>query len=382
MKGIRITPYRQALTRDFTSLGFGDGNADTGVGFTVSTVNAADPLASSGILYHTPKLTRSLTDFNEAKWTFSWNYGANITKLTTDISFLPIQTPGGTTVNISNLLIPFQLRIRGFSRPYSSVSSSISTEQYNTTISTTFLENVNNILYHTRQLFDVSLHLSASYSEIVNGTIESTTFDISGASGFPLFSSTLDTSHTQMVFLFQLSISDPSYNAYFRSISNSNDAFRVKMLSQTFTPRQEYRFNSPDPTIASSNSLTSPTKTTYNITNPYTNIPSFYRYYNLKNGVFYSYKIASNSRAGTSPFSDFLTRRCGSVPNQIVNRIVDNQNTFTIESERTSNQVNIFWEKPEFSGYEITHFVIQTSIDINGRWLTILDYTKDLSHNQ
>lgn len=383
LKNIRITPYRQALTRDFTSLGFGRGIADTGVGFTVSTVNAFGPLYSSGILYHAPKMTRPLADFNEAKWTFSWNYGANMTKLTTDISFLPIEIPSGTTVvDISNLLIPFQLRIRGFSRPYSSVSSSILPEQYNTTIASTFLENTSNILYHTRLLFDVSLNLSASRSEIVNGTIESTTFDISGASGFPLFSSALDTSHTQMVFLFQLSISDLSYNAYFRSISNPNDAFRVKMLSQTFTPRQEYRFGSPDPTIASSNSLTSLTNTTYNISDIYTIIPTFYRYYNLINGVFYSYKIASNSRAGTSPFSEVLTRRCGSVPNQIVNRIVDNQNTLTIESERTSNQVNIYWEKPGFSGYEITHFIIQMIIDANGRWLTILDYTKDLSHSQ
>jgi len=383
LKSIRITPFRQAITRDFTSLGFGRGIADTGVGFTVSTVNAFDPLSSSGILYHTPKMTRSMTDFNEAKWTFSWNYGANMAKLITDISFLPIPIPAGATVvDISNLLIPVQLRIRGFSRPYSSVSSSISTQQYNTTIVSTFLENTNNILYHTRLLFDVSLNLSASHSEIINGTIESTTFDISGASGFPLFSSALDTSHTQMVFLFQLSISDPSYNAYFRSISNPNDAFRVKMLSQTFTPRQEYRFGGPDPTIASSNSLTSLTKTTYNISDPYTNILPLYRFYNLTNGVFYSYKIASNSRAGTSPFSELLTRRCGSVPNQIVNRIVDNQNTLTVESERTSNQVNIYWEKPGFSGYEITHFVIQIIIDENGRWLTILDYTKDLSHNQ
>ena len=53
LKGIRIFPYRSALTRDFTSLSFGEGNSDTGVGFTVSTVNAADPLASSGILYLT-----------------------------------------------------------------------------------------------------------------------------------------------------------------------------------------------------------------------------------------------------------------------------------------------------------------------------------------
>ena len=379
LKSIRIVPYRLALTRDFTSLGLGRGDANTGVGFTVSTVNAAAPMAPSGILYHMPKMTRSLTDFNEAKWTFSWNYGANITKLATDISFLPIPISSGKTVaDISNINIPFQLRIRGYSRPYSG-----SSETYNTTIVTTFLEQLENTtLYQTRALFDISLNRVASYSEIISGTSESVTFDISGATGFPLFSTTLDTSHTQFVFLFQLSITDASYNAYFRNITNANDAFRVKMLSQTFTPRQEYRFDSPDPTLASSNSLTSLTKTTYNLTDPYTDIVPYYRFYNLTNGVFYSYKIASNNRAGTSSFSELFTRRCGSVPNQIVNRIVNNQNTLQVEAERTSNQVIIYWEKPGFSGYEIQYFVIQMTLDVNGRWLTFLEYTKDLSHNQ
>jgi hypothetical protein len=386
IKGIRIAPYRLPITRDFTSIGFGNGNADSGVGFTVSTVNAMAPISPSGILYHMPKMTRSFTDFNEAKWSFSWNYAANITKLTTDISFLPLQIHSGSTIaNITNLDIPFILRIRGYSRPYSSVSSSITSEQYNTTNVTSFLANANNTLYHTRLLFDVSLNRSASYSEIVSGTTIITTFDISGASGFPVFSelvNTLDITHTQFVFLFQLTITDASYSTYFQSISNANHAFRVKMLSQTFTPRQEYRFNGPDPTLASSNSLTSLTNTIYNITDPYNDINPYYRFYNLTNGVFYSYKISSNNRAGTSAFSELLTRRCGSIPNQIVNRIVNNQNTLTVESERTSNQVNIYWLKPGFSGYEITSFVIQMAIDPSGRWLNILEYTKDLSANE
>ena len=383
MKSIRIVPYRFALTRDFTSLGFGLGDANTGVGFTVSTLNAAAPEAPSGILYYMPKMTRSLTDFNDAKWTFSWNYGANITKLATDISFLPIPISSGKTVaDISNINIPFQLRIRGYSRPYSG-SSSILIEQYNTPNVTIFLANLGNTaLYHTRALFDISVNRDASYSEIISGTTESVTFDISGATGLPLFSETFDTSHTQFVFLFQLSITDASYNAYFQNITNANDAFRVKMLSQTFTPRQEYRFDGPDPTLASSNSLTSLTKTTYNITDPYTDIVPYYNFYNLTNGVFYSYKIASNNRAGTSSFSELFTRRCGSVPNQIVNRIVNNQNTLQVEAERTSNQVIIYWEKPGFSGYEIQYFVIQMTLDVSGRWLTFLEYTKDLSHNQ
>jgi hypothetical protein len=387
-QSIRIIPYRLPITREFTSLGFGAGSAVPGVGFTVSTVNAMALSDVSGILYHMPKMTRSMTDFNEAKWTFSWNYGANITKLTTDISFLPIPIRSGSTVqNIQDLDIPFQLRIRGYSRPYSKASSSIEDASYNTTDVSAFLINLSKSLYHTRLLFDTSLNLSASYAEIVGATSESTTIDISAASGFPAFSDTLDTSHTQFVFLFQLSIADSSYNAYFRSIAGgSNDdavanAFRVNMLSQTFTPRQEYRFGGPDPTLLSSNAQSSASNTVYSLSNPYTNITPYYRFYNLTNGVFYSYKIASNNRAGTSAFSDAFTRRCGSIPNQIVNSIVDGQSTFKIESEITSNQVNIYWVKPQFSGYDITRFVIEMAIDPSGRWLNFIEYTKDLSHN-
>lgn len=367
IKGIRIVPFRLALTRDFTSLGFGEGNANTGVGFSVSTVNAAAPNASSGILYHMPRMTRSLTDFNEAKWTFSWNYGVNINRLTTDISFLPVNG------NISNLNIPFRLRIQGYSRPYSRVFSTITTEQHNTTNVADFLSNLNDARFYTRRLFDVILDTSASYAQIIAGTTATATFDISGSSKFPEFSTSLDTSHTQFVFLFQLTINDTSYNQYFRSITSENDAFRVKMLSQTFTPRQEYRFAGPDPTIASSNDINSRTNTLFNLTDAYTNITPFYRFYNLANGIFYSYKIASNSRFGTSGFSESFTRRCGSIPNELVNII--------IESERSASQVNLYWDKPAFSGYEIKYFVIQTAIDSTGRWLTFLDYTPDISHN-
>jgi len=380
MQSIRIVPYRLPMSREFTSLGFGAGSAVPGVGFTVSTVNAMALSDVSGILYHMPKMTRSLTDFKEAKWTFSWNYDANIPKLTNDISFLPIPIRSGSTVqNIEDLNIPFQLRIRGYSRPYSGASSSISTTDVSA-----FLTNISNSLYNTRLLFDRSLNLSASYAEIVGATSESMTIDISGASGFPAFSDSLDRSHTQFVFLFQLSIADASYNAYFRSIAAggsgaADNAFRVKMLSQTFTPRQEYRFGGPDPTLLSSNSASSSTNTVYSLSNPYTNITPYYRFYNLTNGVFYSYKIASNNRAGTSAFSEALTRRCGSVPNQIVDIITGGQSTFKVESE---NQVNIYWLKPEFSGYEITKFVIQMTIDPTGRWLNFIEYTKDLSHNQ
>lgn len=377
LKGIRIIPYRLALTRDFTSLGFGAGIADTGVGFTVSTVNASLPFAQYGVLYHMPKMTRPLTDFNEAKWTFSWNYAANITRLTTDISLLPV-----TSGLISNLNIPFKLRIQGYSRPYSSVISAITIDQYNTTDVANFLSSVSDTRFYTRKLFDVVLDTSASYAQIIAGTTVTRTIDISGASNFPAFSNNLDTSHTQFVFLLQLTITDPSYNAYFGTIRTTTDAFRVKMLSQTFTPKQEYRFIGPDPTLASSNSITSPTNTLYNIRDPYTNVTPYRRFYNLTNGTFYSYNISSNNRFGTGSFSESFTRRCGSIPNQIVNNFDSNgRNTLIIESEKTTSQVNIYWEKPSFSGYEIKYFVIQMTIDLTGRWITFLDYTPDLSYN-
>ena len=381
VKSIRISPFRFPLTRDFTTLGFGLGSSAVGAGFAVTTVNASAAAAAGGILYHMPKMTRSISDFNRAMWTFSLNYAANLTRLETDISYLPVS--GGL---ITNLNIPYTLRIRGYSRPYARILAAISVEEYNTTSVSRFLTNLGDARYNTRQLFDVSLNDVATYSQLASASAVTRKIDISGASGFPAFSETQDTSHTQFVFLFQLTITDPSYNAYFQSITAgvtaAANAFQVKMLSQTMTPHQEYRFAGPDPSLASSNNLTSVTNTLYTISDPYTNIPPFFRFYNLTNGVFYSYKIASNNIVGTSSFSELFTRRCGSAPNTIVNTVnSQGADTLTIESENTSNQVNIYWVKPAFSGYEIQYFVIQMAIDISGEWLNILDYTPDISHN-
>ena len=383
IKSIRIAPFHFPITRDFTSLSFGLGSSTTGNGFSVSTVNASAPLNTTGILYYMPKMTRPLTDYNKASWTFSWNYAANLSKLITDISFLPVT--GGV---ITNLNIPFNMRIRGYSRPYAKMFSAISDSSYNTTSVPLFLTNVSNTQYNTRPLFDVSFNDTASYAKIVatdtSFGIVSRTFDISGATGFSPFSDIQDQSHTQFVFIFQLMITDPSYNTYFRSINSSANSFQVKMLSQTFTPYQEYRFAGPDPTLPSSNSLTSLTNTLYNIDDYYTKIPSFYQFFNLTNGVFYSYRIAShnNNNVGTSAFSELLTRRCGSIPNTIINTVNSlGSDTLTVESERTANRVNIYWEKPGFTGYEIKYFVIQMTIDISGRWLNSLDYTPDRSSN-
>jgi len=385
IKGIRIAPFRFPITRDFTSLGFGVGTGNTNTGFSVSTFNALHDI-SGGVLYHMPKMTRPLTNYGKASWTFSWKYAANLAKLTTDISFLPVDISGGSS-GITNLNIPFNMRIRAYSRPYAKTTASISDASYNTLSVPEFLTNVTTANYNTRALFDLSFNTAASYNQIfadLSANTLSYTFDVPSAAGFAPFveGGGADYSHTQFVFLFDLNILDPRYNAYFRTMNTEANSFQVKILSQTFTPYQQYRFEGPDPTLASSNSLTSLTNTAYNIIDYYTPLKPYYQFFDLSNGGFYSYRIASQNIAGTSPFSALLTRRCGSVPNTIVNQVNSTgADTFTIESERTSNRVNIYWEKPSFSGYEIQYFVIQMMIDISGRWVNALEYTPELTAN-
>ena len=381
IKSIRIAPFRFPITRDFTSLGFGLGTVN---GFSVSTFNALLSGTSSsnvsGVLYHMPKMTRPLTDYNKASCTFSWNYVANLSKLTTDISYLPVSGD-----LITNLNIRFNMRIRGYSRPYAKTSSAIMDASYNTTSVPFFLTNVSNTQYNTRQLFDVSFNADASYNQIfshLSANTTSYTVDIPDVTGFPPYTNGLDYSHSQFVFLFQMTILDPSYNAYFRTMNTEANSFQLKMLSQTFTPYQEYRFAGPDPTLASSSALISSTNTLYDISDYYTPIKPFYSFFDLSNGAFYSYRISSHNIVGTTAFSELLTRRCGSIPNTIVNRVNSlNTDTLTIESERTSNRVNIYWEKPSFTGYEIQYFLIQIAIDVSGIWVNSLEYTPDISMN-
>ena len=383
VKGIRIAPFRLPISRDFTSLGFGLGTGNNNGSFSVSTFNAL-PDICGGVLYHMPKMTRPLTDYGKASWTFSWKYAANLAKLTTDISYLPVDISGGSS-SITNLNIPFNMRIRAYSRPYAKTSESISDANYNTLSVPEFLTNVTNANYNTRELFDLSFNADASYNRIfadLSANTLSYTFDIPSSTGFPQFveGDGLDYSHTQFVFLFDLNILDPSYNAYFRTMNTEANSFQVKMVSQTFTPYQQYRFEGPDPTTASSQSLTSLTNTEYDIIDYYTPLKPYYQFFDLSNGNFYSYSIASQNIAGTSAFSELLTRRCGSVPNRIENQVnIGVADTFTIESERTSNRVNIYWLKPTFSGYEIQYFVIQMMIDISGRWVNFLEYTPELT---
>lgn len=383
VKRIRIAPFRFPISRDFTSLGFGLGTGNNNGSFSVSTFNAL-PDICGGVLYHMPKMTRPLTDYGKASWTFSWKYAANLAKLTTDISYLPVNISGGSS-SITNLNIRFNMRIRAYSRPYAKTTESITDASYNTLSVPAFLTNVTNANYNTRALFDLSFNADASYNQIFADSSANTlsyTFDIPSATGFPKFveGDGLDYSHTQLVFLFNLNILDPSYNAYFRTMNTEANSFQVKMRSQTFTPYQQYRFEGPDPTAASSQSLTSLTNTAYDIIDYYTPLKPYYQFFDLSNGNFYSYRIASQNIAGTSPFSALLTRRCGSVPNIIENQVnIGVNDTFTIESERTSNRVNIYWLKPAFSGYEIQYFVIQMMIDISGRWVNFLEYTPELT---
>ena len=387
IKSLRIAPFRFPISRDFTSLRLAQGISTPGIGFSVSSHNALSVLgndSSGGILYHMPKMTRPLIDFGKAAWRFSWNYAANLSKLATDISYLPVSSDLS-----ANLNIPYTMRIRGYSRPYYKTSSSITEANYNTVSVSSFLTHVSDASYHTRMLFDVSFSDAANYAKIAATSaipdssfgIVSRTFDISGASGFSPFSEPIDFSHTQFVFLFQLTITDPSYNAYFRLMNTQADSFQVKMLSQTFTPHQVYRFAQPDPSSESSYALDSSTNTLYDIGDYYTPLSPRYSFFNLTNGNYYSFRIVSNNMVGSSAFSSLFTRRCGSIPNPIVNRVNSlGTDTYTIESERTSNRVNIYWEKPAFTGYDIQYFFIETAIDISGRWVTSFEYTPDISN--
>ena len=356
--GARVFPYRAPITQDFS-------------GVVVSNLGEG-----TGTLYYLRKLTRPLTSFNEAKMSLSWNYNV-------DVSGALVRSPSLLPSPISNFNAPFQLRVRCYSRAFKKVYSATSDASYNTPSAAGFLSTASDPSYNTYLLFDISRNFTASYNDVVvNPTtntlpVISTTFDVSGVASFPVSTTTIDPTHTEFVYILSLVITDPSYNTAFQSPTQ----FKVNILSHTFTPRQLYRFSGPDPTLSSSNILTSPTKTIYNIDTPYyQDVTPFYRFYNLTNGNYYLYKIAANSLAGTNSFSQAFTRRCGSVPNQILN-IPGTYKYYFSESERLSNKISVLWYKPDFSGYEIQNFIIQINVDISGRWLNNLEYTRDLSLN-
>ena len=357
--GARVFPYRYPTTQDFS-------------GAVVSTGG------TGSVLYYVPKMTRPLTSFNEAKIDLSWNYSV-------DISSAVAQSPPSLLPSpISNFNAPFQLRVRCYSRAFKNIYSAISDASYNTSSTAEFLATASDPSYNTYLLFDISRNFTASYNDVVVDPSTNTlpvisrTFDVSGVASFPASSETNDPAHTQLVYILSMVITDPSYNTVFQSTSTP---FKLNILSHTFKPRQIYRFSGPDPTLGSSNLLTSPTKTIYNIDTPYyEDVTPFYRFYNLINGNYYSYKIAANNIVGTSTFSQSFIRRCGSVPNMIVNLPGTSKYYFS-ESERLSNKISVLWHKPDFSGYEILNFIIQINVDISGRWLNNLEYTPDMSLN-
>jgi len=355
--GVRVVPYRFPIIQDFS-------------GVVVSNLGGG---TGTGTLYYLRKMTRPLTSFNEAKMSLSWNY--NI-----DLSSVLTQLPSP----ITGFNAPFQLRVRCYSRSFKKIYTTINDASYNTSSTSEFLAAASDPSYNTYLLFDISRNYIARYNDIIIDPstnvlpVISTTFDVSGVASFPASAVANDPAHTQIVYVLSLVITDVSYNAAFQS---STTPFKLNILSHTFTPRQIYRFSGPDPTLSSSNLLTSPTKTIYNIDTPYyQDVTSFYRFYNLINGNYYSYRIAANNLVGTNAFSQLLTRRCGSIPNQIVN-VPGTSKYYFSESERLSNKISVLWSKPEFSGYEILNFVIQINVDISGRWLNNLEYTLDVSLN-
>lgn len=357
--GMRVVPYRLPIPQDFS-------------GAVVSTGGL--------VVYYAPKLTRPLTSFNEAKMDISWNYSV-------DISGALTQSPESLPSPISDFNAPFQLRVRCYSRSFKKIYSAINDASYNMPSAAGFLTTVSDPRYNTYLLFDVSRNFTATYNNVILDPstnllpVLSTTFDVSGVASFPDSAVSNDPAHTQIVYVFSMIITDPSYNLAFQSTPPTTPLFKLNILSHTLSPQQIYRFSGPDPTLSSSNLLTSSTKTIYNIDTPYyQDVRPFYRFYNLTNGNYYSYKIAANNMVGTSAFSQILTRRCGSVPNIIVNMPGTSQYYFS-ESERLSNKISVLWYKPSFSGYEIQNFIIQINVDISGRWLNNLEYTQDLSLN-
>jgi hypothetical protein len=357
--GMRVAPYRLPFSQDLS-------------GASISNLGGS-------VVYYAPKMTRPLMSFNEAKMDLSLNYSVDISSalaLALAPSLLP--TP------ISNFNAPFQLRVQCYSRAFKKVYSAISDASYNTSSAAGFLTTASDPSYNTYLLFDISRNYTASYYGVTIDPstnqlpVFSTTFDISGVASFPTTTTTNDPAHTQFIYVLSLVVTDTSYNAAFQSTTTP---FQLNILSNTFNLQRIYRFSGPDPTLSSSNLLTSATNTLYEIDTPYyQDVTPFYRFYNLTNGNYYSYKIAANNMVGTNALSELLTRRCGSVPNMIVNLPGTSKYYFS-ESERLSNKISVLWYNPDFSGYEILYFIIQINVDIYGRWLNNLEYTQDASLN-
>jgi hypothetical protein len=354
MKDITISPFRLPFSQNYTSLIFGNG---TNNGFILNKNNAlGDSYGTSGSVYYMPKLINNLKTYEKAKLSISFTYNF-------DLSL--------SAIDLSNIILPYRLRTRLYSRPFT--NSSISSNKYNTTNSADFIFNAQDVAYNTYLLFDTDVSYSTTYTDFKrdisnNRPIITNTFDLSGRM---LPSETIITlkPHNQFVFVYSLYLD----NSLPSSISN---IFNITLQSYTFTPYQYYRFSGPDPTLSTiSNSVDGSFNTIYNIINPYVDIPSFYTFYNLTNGLYYGYKIASNNIFGTSQFSQKIIGRCGSKPNRVFSE------NFIVESDNQRNQLSIIWERPNFSGYEIIGYRIQYALDKYAKWINIFDFTSDLHPN-
>jgi len=372
IKDCKFAPYRLPFSQRFTSLSFWNG---TTTGLLLNKNNALSPLAgndTSGCIYYMPKMINIMKKYEKATISFSWSYDFDLSMSATDLSFCGI-------TDVSSVSFPYSIRIRGYSRPFS--NSAISDNSYNTTSIHNFISNSTNTNYNTYSLFDISRNYTAGYNHIKkdlsnNYPLFTHTIDLSGLS-FPLIQSNLDdpTHHSQFVFIVSLYLNTnlPIYNL------PSNKLFSVRYLSYTFTPYQYYHFSGPDPTLFTSNELTSPTRTVYDITNLYDDIIPYYSIYNLINGTEYAIKIAANNINGTTNFSSLYATTCGSVPNRIYS------NNYLVESYNQNKQISLIWDKPRFSGYEITKYRIEYSKYESGKWLNLYDFEEliqnDISFN-
>lgn len=367
IKDCKIAPYRLPFSQRFTSLSFWNGTA---TGLLLNKYNALSPITgndTSGCIYYMPKMLNIMKKYEKATISFSWSYDFDLSMSSTDLSYCGI-------TDVSSVSFPYSIRIRGYSRPFS--NSDINDNSYNTTSIHNFISNSTNTNYNTYSLFDISRNYIAGYNDIKkdlsnNSPLFTHTIDLSGLL-FPLVISNLNdkSHHSQFVFIVSLYLNTnlPIYNL------PSNKHFSVRYLSYTFTPYQYYHFSGPDPTLTSSNLVTSATRTVYDITNPYTDIIPYYSIYNLINGSEYSIKIAANNMIGTTIFSSSYADRCGSVPNRLYS------NNYSVESYNQNKNISIIWDKPEKNGYEITKYRIEYYLDVSSNWSSIYDYY-DLSVN-
>jgi hypothetical protein len=370
LKDITFAPYRIPFSQRYTSLPFGDG-ANTG--FKLTKNNALDDLTNTGgAIYYMPKMTNPMKTYENAKISISWMYDF-------DLSLSPVDLSNIYLTDISNIILPYRLKIRGYSRPFTKTSSAITDSNYNTSIAGDFILNTaDTINYNTYPLFVYDVSYNVLYSDIKkdasnNRPVMSATIDLSGLT-FPVQTVLNDHSHTQLVFICTLYL-DTSLRVYDVTYSNIYNLFNVCLRSYTFTPYQYYRFSSPDPILAISNAKDGSFNTVYSIINPYLDIPRFYSLYNLTNGTYYGYKLAANNIFGTSPYSSRFVSRCGSAPNRVFG------GNYNVESYSQRNQITVMWDRPSFSGYEINGYRLQYVLDVSGRWINLFDYTADIHPN-